>query len=347
MRKIIFVLIGFLLFLAVYLKINREAYVAAVDPRNQEQVTFQIKKGEGSTEVGENLARQGLIRNKYYFWYYVWKTKTDDKLQAGAYKLSKAMTIPAMVRKFTAGEIEEKINKLVVPEGETIEGIVDLLKKQKPEIASEFDRLTNCRCSGAEKCLCGKLNEKYDFLRERPKGTTLEGYLFPDTYFLADKETALSLLNKFLDNFQRKVNEEVRSSIREKGLNLHQVLTMASIVEKEAKSDEDRRLIAGIFWKRFKQKHPLQSDATLSYILKTNKVKYSNKETNIDSPYNTYKYVGLPPAPICNPGLEAILATINPQQSDYFYFLNDAQTGETVFSKNFAEHKRNKLKHGL
>ena len=122
---------------------------------------------------------------------------------------------------------------------------------------------------------------------------------------------------------------------------------MASIVEREAKSDEDRRLIAGIFWKRFKQKHPLQSDATLSYILKTNKVKYSNKETNIDSPYNTYKYVGLPPAPICNPGLEAILATINPQQSDYFYFLNDAQTGETVFSKNFAEHKRNKLKHGL
>jgi UPF0755 protein len=347
MKKTVFILLGFLFFLGIYSKVNKESFRGVVDKNSNVEIEFKINKGDGSTEVGENLAQAGLIKSKYYFWHYVWRTKTDTKLQAGTYAIAKNMTIPQMVEKFSQGKIKQNITKLIVPEGLTNDKIVNLLKEIKPEIVSEFREIIQCDCLNKPDCVCNRFGKKYDFISAIPAGLDLEGYLFPDTYFLAKNETGASLVSKFLNNFNKKVNQEVRAEIVKQGKTLEDVLTLASLVEREVKTAEDRKIVAGIFWKRLELGMPLGSDATLSYILKTDKIKYATKDIEIDSPYNTYKNVGLPPGPICNPGLEAILATVYPQETDYLYFLNDAKTGETIFSKTNEEHSLNKVKHGL
>ncbi len=347
MKKVIFILIGFLMFLGVYAKINKEAYRGVVDKNDNILQEFVIIKGDGSTQVGENLVKAGLIKSKYYFWYYVWRTKTDSKLQAGKYELAKNMTIPEMVEKFAKGKVKSEMVKLTVPEGFTNDKIIKLLEEKKPKVASEFKELVKCKCLNQSNCACDKFSKKYDFIKQIPKGMDLEGYLFPDTYFIAKKDTGATLLSKFLNNFEKKISSDLRQEINKQGKTLHQVITMASIVEREAKEDKDRPIIAGIFWNRFNINHPLQSDATLAYILKTDKIKYYQKEIETNSPYNTYKNPGLPPGPICNPGQEAIIATIHPQKTDYFYFLNDAKTGETFFAKTLEGHRKNRREHGL
>jgi UPF0755 protein len=347
MKKIFIIIIGFLLFLGVYSKINKESYTGVMDKNENIVTDFKINRGDGSTEVGKNLAKNNFIKSKYYFWYYVWRTKTDTKLQAGTYSIAKNMTIPQMVNKFSQGKVKPEIIKLTIPEGLNNDKIINLVKEKKPEIAREFQKLVKCNCLNEVNCACDKFSRKYDFIQKIPQGLDLEGYLFPDTYFIAKKETGASLVSKFLNNFNKKVNGDVKSKIVKQKKSLEEILSLASIVEREVKLNKDRPIIAGIFWKRLEIGMPLGSDATLSYILKTNKIKYDSKDLEIDSPYNTYKNVGLPPGPICNPGLEAILATIHPIKTDYLYFLNDADTGETIFSKTNDEHNVNKMKHGL
>ena len=347
MKKTVLIIIGFLIFVGIYFKINKESYRGVVDKNDNVPVDFIINKGEGSTEVGERLAKEGLVKNKYYFWYYVWRTKTDSKLQAGPYILSKNMTIPEMVYKFTKGDIKDEKNTITVPEGYSNDKIVAVVAKVRPDLEKDFREIVNCRCLNEVNCACDLFSEKYDFIRQIPRGLTLEGYLFPDTYFLAKNEKAEDLVNKFLKNFQQKVDGDIRKEIERQGKSLHEVITLASIVEREVKEDKDRPIVAGIFWKRLELGMPLGSDATLSYILKTDKVKYTQNDIEAESPYNTYKFAGLPPGPISNPGLKAILAVVHPQKTDYLYFLNNAKTGETVFSKTGEEHSRNKRVNGL
>ncbi len=336
-----------MVFLGVYAKINKEAYEGVVDKNNNVSQDFVINKGDGSTQVGENMAKAKLVKSKYYFWYYVWRTKMDSKLQAGTYEIAKDMTIPEMVDKFSKGKVKSDIVKLVVPEGFTNDKIIKLLEEKKPKLAPEFKKLVKCQCLNEPECACDRFSKKYDFIKEIPSGLDLEGYLFPDTYFIAKKDTGATLLSKFLNNFDKKVSEDLRREIKNQNKSLHEIMTMASIVEREAREDKDRPIIAGIFWNRFNVQHPLQSDATLAYILKTDKVKYYQDEIETNSPYNTYKNNGLPPGPICNPGQEAILATVHPRETDYFYFLNDAKTGETFFAKTLEGHRRNRVEHGL
>ncbi len=347
MKKIILIVVGFLMFLLIYVKINKEGYKGVFDVSNNIKIDFQINKGDGSTEVGKNLSQKGLIKSKYYFWYYVWRTKTDTKLQAGTYSISRSMTIPQMVELFINGKIKDERIKLTVPEGSTNDKIIELLEKKKPELVEDFQKIVKCQCLNKINCLCDRFSKKYKFIQHIPKGVDLEGYLFPDTYFISKNETGITLASKFLNNFNKKINTEIISKIKKQNNTLHEIITLASIVEREAQESKDRPVIAGIFWNRLKINHALQSDATLAYILKTNKIKYYQNEIDKKSPYNTYKNVGLPPGPISNPGLEAILATIHPVDTNFFYFLNDIETGETVFARTFEEHKRNKTKHGL
>ena len=347
MKKIIFIVGGFILFLIVYMQINKEAYVGVIDPNNNVEIDFRINKGDGSTEVGKNLAKEGFIKSKYYFWYYVWRTETDTKLQAGVYSIAKNMTMPQMVEKFVNGKVKSEVVKLTVPEGSNNDRIIKLLKDKKPELVNEFYKIIKCKCLNQDNCSCDKFSQKYDFLESIPREVDLEGYLFPDTYFIAKNETGATLVSKFLNNFDKKIGSDVQSAINKQGKTLQEIIILASIVEREVREDNDRAVVAGIFWNRLNTNHPLESDATLSYILKTDKIKYYQDEIDKESPYNTYKNTGLPPGPVSNPGLESILATIYPTDTDYFYFLNDAETGETVFAKTFEEHKINKSNHGL
>jgi UPF0755 protein len=190
--------------------------------------------------------------------------------------------------------------------------------------------------------------KRYSYLTDN-KIKTLEGYLFPDTYFFKKDITAENIVGKLLDNFNKKVNAQMRKDIFKQKKSLREIVIMASIIEKEVQTSEDMKIVAGIFWKRLANKQKLQSDAPLSYILEDKNDQHQRTDLKKDSPYNTYLYLGLPPGSICNPGLKAISATIYPKMSPYNYFLTATVKGakKVIYAKTFSEHIANRKKYGL
>lgn len=200
----------------------------------------------------------------------------------------------------------------------------------------------------------------YSILTSKPAKQSLEGFLFPDTYFLPEPNASTSepeiLIKKALDNFSQKFTTPMQAQASADNMSVYQIVTLASIVEKEtgqnaitdqqkqALSDE-RKTIASIFYNRLKIGMPLESDATVNYITGKNTAQASLQDTQIDNPYNTYKYAGLPPGPICNPSLSSILAALYPTQTDYLYFLHRQDTGQVIYSKTYEEHLQNKQKY--
>jgi UPF0755 protein len=195
-------------------------------------------------------------------------------------------------------------------------------------------------------CGCG-VKTDYEFLKDKPGGGNLEGFLFPDTYIFFKDASAVSIINRMLLNFDEKLSGEMKGDIEKSGHSIYEVVTMASILEKEVKTKEDMKIASGIFWDRMEFGMPLQSCATVAYVLGKEKKQYSYDDTRTPSPYNTYINKGLPPGPIDNPGINALNAAIYPTKTDYIYFLTDPETGKTIFSKTIEEHEANKVKYGL
>ncbi len=192
---------------------------------------------------------------------------------------------------------------------------------------------------------------EFSFLTDKPKYYSLEGYLFPDTYRIYASSTVTEVIEKMLANFDKKLTPKMRADIKAQGKTIYEVVTLASIIEKEApidyqtNNDRDARIIAGIFLNRLKIGQGLQSDATLSYIYGDNKPAHSGAELENNSLYNTYKYRGLPPGPICNPGILAISAAIYPIATDYNYFLTPKGKDEVIYARTYEEHLQNKYKY--
>ena len=299
---------------------------------------FTVAKGDDIITIGRKLAKQKLIANRIYFYYYAWKNKLRGSIDAGDYIIMPKSNIADIVYKMTAGDTVKSIKKdikVTFPEGWSIKQMAQRLQENGLP-AEKFSQLAN--------------NPTEDLYREYPflhKGSSLEGYLFPDTYRFAKDSTAENIVKKMLDNFNIKVDENRRELISNSGNNLHDVIIFASIIEAEVPSGVDRRIVAGIFKNRLDIGMALQSDATIDYIKGTPEIKHTIADIDIDSPYNTYKYPGLPKGPINNPSLKSIDAAITPSSTDYMYFLNNAETGETVFSKTLNEHNTNKQQNGL
>lgn len=174
--------------------------------------------------------------------------------------------------------------------------------------------------------------------------TSIEGYLFPDTYRIYKNATGLQVLEKMVANFDTRVTDDIRARIRAQHLTVHEGVTLASIIEKEVATSEDRRIVAGIFLRRLRSGMALQADSTVNYVTKKGVSRASIADTRIDSPYNTYKYRGLPPGPISNPGLDAIRAVGEPVATQYWYFLT-TEDQKVIYAKDFEEHKRNRAKY--
>ena len=203
----------------------------------------------------------------------------------------------------------------------------------------------------------------YWFLRDIPNGFDIEGFLFPDTYRLfasvkvAEPKTASeTIIRKLLGTFAAKVPENAEDLAKKQGLSLYEAITLASIVENETGRnavsaeqkkllDEERGIVAGIFYNRLKIGQALESDATVNYATSKNLPSPTLEDLQINSPYNTYKYPGLPPGPISNPSLSSINAVLNPTVTDYFFFLHKQPSGEPIYSKTFEEHVQNKFKY--
>lgn len=196
------------------------------------------------------------------------------------------------------------------------------------------------------------LEDRFDFLKDRPEDKGLEGYLYPDTYrIFVDEAQPEELIIKMLENFDKKLSPQMRVDIDSQGKTIYEIITMASLIEKEAAinyatgDNKDAKIVSGIFWNRIRSGQALQSCATLAYILGVNKSQYSTADTQIESPYNTYKYRNLPPGPVSNPGILAIEAAIYPTQTNYNYFLTPAGTKDMVYAVTYQQHLINKNKY--
>ncbi len=299
---------------------------------------FVVATGDDIITIGRKLAKQKFIANRFYFYYYVWQNKLRGSINAGNYLITPKSNIADIVYKMIKGDTIKQVKKdirVTFPEGWTIKKMANRLQKNGLP-AKSFVKLANNPTED--------LYKKYPFLH---RGSSLEGYLFPDTYLFEKEATAEIIIEKMLDNFNKKVDKNRRELIVNSGGNLHDTIIFASIIEGEVSSGVDRYVVASIFKNRLNVGMALQSDATIDYIKGVSEIKHTLTDIEIDSPYNTYKYPGLPPDPINNPSLKSIDAAIAPADTDYMYFLNNPETGETIFSKTFNEHKVNKNLNGL
>lgn len=333
--SVIFVFSLLLIALFSYISIKKNI-THPVNATDTTAITFEILQGQGVQEIADGLKSKNLINGSDYFKIYLWQTGLGSKLKAGSYELNPSMTIEEIVNLFTAGGsgLESNEARVVIPEGTANAEIFEKLKAAGAISGEEdFDDL--------------RLDlSKYSFLSEMPEGVDLQGFLFPDTYNFFKNSSLEEVTSKMLDEFDAKLTDEMRADIKNKNRNIYEVITLASIIEKEAGNKDEMPVIASVFYNRLAIGQPLQSDATVNYVTDGGRAMPTGEDLEVDSPYNTYKYAGLPPTPICNPGIEAIRAAIYPAETDYFYFLttqDEAQT--TYFSKTYDEHLANKAKY--
>lgn len=304
---------------------------------SDEIVAFAIDEGMGVRAIADQLEREGLIKSAYIFEIYVWVSRYDDKLLAGEYRLAKNLSTVELTRELVEGETNEI--SVTIIEGWNLQEIARYLKEQGVFEEGEFLEIAK---TADTRTVWPDIT--YDFLLDKPVDQGLEGYLFPDTYRIYKDATPDQVVQKMLDNFGLKLSSELRQKIKGQGETIHDVLTLASIVEKEVRTEEDRKIAAGIFWDRLAIGKPLESDATVNYVTGRDMLQPTYEDTEVDSLYNTYRYIGLPPGPICNPSLESIEAVLNPTETDYLYFLTKPD-GSTVFSQTYQEHLINKNKY--
>lgn len=341
---VIFVIIIFLISAGSYYSgIN-----SSVDKKG-EDVQFLISGGESVEQIRENLSEAGLIKSKFYFKVYVLRNRLQVKFQAGQYVLNPRLAIKEIIEILTSGEALSKERTIKIIEGWSLRDIGYYFENEgmfQPEELSEIagSPMVDYRIKrniGLPK----DYSDQFSFLADKPKYYGLEGYLFPDTYRIFNDSTVDDIIIKMLSNLDNKLTLEMREDIKKQGKSIFDIITMASLLEKEGQTEKDLKIISGIFWNRINEGMPLQSDATLSYIYGDKKAAHSIEETKVDSSYNSYLILGLPPGPISNPGIKAIKAAIYPEDTDYLFFLHRQKDGKTFFSKTYEGHLKNKAKY--
>lgn len=288
--------------------------ISAVDPNSTTPVIFVVRGGDGAKTIAANLAHENLIRSPTGFFILVKTLGIERKLQAGDFRLNRSMDARTIAFELTHGILDQWVT--------TLEGW------RKEEIAAQMTKDLDI--------------PEQEFLK-----VAKEGYMFPDTYLVPRDATAGAVVTIFEENFDKKVTPQMRQDARKTGLSLEEVIVLASIVEREGRTAEDRPVIAGVLLNRLKADWPLQADATLQYALGYQaqektwwKKMLFDEDKKINSPYNTYLHTGLPPAPISNPGLESITAVIYPKETDYWYYLHDP-SGGVHYAKTIEEHNAN------
>jgi UPF0755 protein len=303
---------------------------------------FQVFPGENARDIGEHLEKDGLINNAFIFRMLVNYYDVGNHLKAGEYQLSPDMTATDIIIQIRRGLVRPTWITLI--EGWRLEQMAQAIEQEG--IFDSDDFLKAAR--GDE------LSREFDFLKGRPITATIEGYLFPDTYLVKPQLDATAFLEDMLNNLEDQLGEDYQDKLAQTGLSLHEALTLASIVEREAVLPEERPIIAGVFLKRLRVDLPLQADPTVQYALAQDedqveqygywKQNLTRQNLQVESPYNTYLYRGLPPGPICNPGLASIEAVLNPVDTNYLYFVSRGD-GSHAFAETYEEHQRNIAKY--
>ena len=322
------------------LALNKEPVTATVtlDKAEFKDVTISYTDAEGNAKersghqvsvgyVAKQLKDAGIIKYKGLFELYCSVSHAKTKIDPGTYELSTNYDYRALVKKMQVGSGAMVTTKVTIPEGYTMEQI---FHKLEDENVCSYDDLMDAAAN---------YSYNYSFIDQSMQGDAkrLEGFLFPDTYEFYQGMQASSAINKFLENFHDRLTAEMLEKADERGMTMQEVVTVASMIEKEAANDDERAMIAAVIYNRIEAGMPLQIDSTIMYVLPEHKDVLTVEDTKIDSPYNTYQNKGLPPTPIANPGLASLKATLSPASTQALYYALDAESGTHKFFTNYGE----------
>ncbi|HLR03809.1 MAG TPA: endolytic transglycosylase MltG [Virgibacillus sp.] len=346
-RKIVLIIIFALLLIFVIGAISGYMYIKSslkpVDPDNNKKIEVDIPMGASTSEIATILDENDIINNALIFRFYI-KFKNESDFQAGDYTFTKSMTSNEIIQSLQSGKIiKEPVYTVTIPEGKTIQEIAEIYADKMPIKKETFlDKVNDAD-------YIESLMEDYpdvlteDILDDDIR-TPLEGYLFAATYdFYYDDPNVEEIVGKMLEKTNNVVVQYL-DDMTDLDLTVHEALTFASLVEKEASDEDQRKKIAGLFYNRLDENIKLQTDPTVLYALGEHKTKIKEKDLKVDSPYNTYQIDTLPIGPISNFSESSLEATIHPEESDYLYFLHDDK-GDIHFSETYDEHIEKKKKY--
>ncbi len=278
-----------------------------------EKVNFVVNSGEGASVVAKDLKKSKLICSEKLFLVLVKVTDSSARIKAGTYDFTQKDGMFRILRELKKGS--KNFIKFTVPEGSNIKQTAEIISEKLPINKDKFIRIAQERA--------------------------MEGYLMPETYFVDSTATEEQVIDMMKNEFDKKVTPDMHERANELAMSMKNIIILASIIEKEAVKPEERTTIAAVFYNRLKKNMRLESCATVLYALGVNKARLSVEDTKINSPYNTYKYFGLTPGPICSPGIESIKAALYPANTSSLYFVAKGDGGH-IFSENLDEHVKNK-----
>ena len=334
-----------------------ESALQPVDPSSKQYMTVQIPDGSNAQEIGSTLEKSGVIKNGLVFTLYV-KYKNYNELKSGYYNLQKSMSVEDVIKELQKGGTPEPqevtLASLTIPEGYTLEQIAQSVGQLQGDFKEPLTAEAFLAKVQDETFIAQEVTKYPNLLESLPTKDSgvryrLEGYLFPATYTIKENTTVESLIDEMLAAMDKNLSGHY-ATIKEKNLTVNELLTIASLVEKEGAKTEDRKLIAGVFYNRLNLGMPLQSNIAILYAegkLGQN-ISLSDDaaiDTSIDSPYNVYTKVGLMPGPVDSPSLDAIESSINQTKSDYLYFVANVQDGKVYYATTLEEHDRNVQEH--
>ena len=328
-----------------------------VDPNSKQYVRVQIPDGANTQQIGSALEKSGVIKNGLVFTVYA-KYKNYTELKSGYYNLQKSMSVEDVIKELQKGGTPEPqevtLAELTIPEGYTLEQIAHTVGQLQGEFKEPMTAEAFMAKVQDETFIAQEVAKYPNLLESLPAKDSgvryrLEGYLFPATYAIKESTTIESLIDNMLAAMDKNLSPHY-AAIKEKNLTVNELLTIASLVEKEGAKTEDRKLIAGIFYNRLNQNMPLQSNIAILYAegklgQNISLADDAAIDTSIDSPYNVYTKVGLMPGPVDSPSLDAIESSINQTKSDYLYFVANVQDGKVYYATTREEHDRNVQEH--
>lgn len=306
---------------------NSEEITTDVTQPNADSVEVVIPQGASTKQIAEILKEGGLIKSELTFRLKSKINGADGLYNYGTFYLTKGLTAEQIIAALQQTSSADSQNKITIPEGYTVKQIAALVDEKGIATTEEFMNEMNN----------GTFD--YDFLEGITKRDYyLEGYMFPDTYYLSGNETAHDIIVMMLNRFEEIYNENIKSYVANSGYSLDQLVTVASMVESESQLDSERPIIAGVIYNRLNIDMLLQIDATVQYALAAKNEVVTETDLSVDSPYNTYKYKGLPAGPICNPGLASLEAAVKPETHNYYYYVLKVRgESEHAFTENYED----------
>lgn len=332
----IMVILGLMIAVGGYIYVKNE--LKPVSSSGQE-VIITLKPGMGSSAIADELEQSGLIRNATLVKVYLKLKDEGSRFQAGTYAMKPSMELNDIIAQLNQGNtVKAEVIRFTIPEGYTLVQIADKLASEKL-----IDKKVFLQLAAAPKELdtAVKAYISQDAAVKHP----IEGYLFPETYELAKDSTEQDILLRMMDELGNKLSSlpaDWETKMKAQGLTFHQMLTIASLVEREVIVDGERTLVAGIIYNRIKKKMPLQIDATVQYLFDKQKSRLYEKDLRVESAYNTYLHTGLPPGPIASPSIASIKSTLYPKSSKYLFYVTKKDGTQThLFAETYTQHKKN------